>query len=92
MRIAIRNIGFISCSANLEGVVRVATCSALMHPGSTGVYARAHACVAASIDYHKSKVVDLCPNWFFDNWLGVAGEAKSAGTITYPAHGMFKAG
>jgi len=73
--------------AGLEFVVRVSTASVLIHPGSTGVYARAHAGIEAFIEYNNSPVIDLNPNWFFDNILSSAGEAKATGQITYPIDG-----
>lgn len=80
-------VGFIAAAtkAGVKAIVRISTFSALIHTGSTGVYGRAHAGIQAYIDYHKAPVVDLCPNWFFDNILGSAGEAKAAGTFSLPA-------
>jgi uncharacterized protein YbjT (DUF2867 family) len=85
-------VGFIAAAtaAGVKAIVRISTASFLIHPGSTGVYARAHACIAAYIDYHHSPVVDLDPNWYFDNIIGSAGEAKANGTISYPATGTGK--
>lgn len=76
--------------AGVEIIVRVSTCSALIHPGTTGVYARAHACIEAFIETTKAPVVDLNPNWFLDNILGNASEAKATGQITYPVVGNGK--
>jgi len=35
--------------AKIEGVVRVSTCTSLIHAGTRCVYARAHACIEAHI-------------------------------------------
>jgi len=75
---------------NVECIVRVSTASCLIHPGSTGVYARAHACLESFIESNKYPVVDLNPNWFMDNILGSAGEAKAMGQITWPTVGEGK--
>lgn len=87
-----REVGFIQAAteAGVEGVVRISTGSFLTHPGYTGVYGRAHACIQAYIERMKSPVVDLCPNWYLDNWLGNAGEAKAAGQLTLPTEGKLK--
>lgn len=77
-------------AAGLEAVVRISTCTALIHPGSRGVYARAHASLEAFIEYHDLPVVDLNPNWYLDNWLGSAGEAKASGQLTLPTTGEAK--
>lgn len=76
--------------ANVELVVRISTHAGLIHTGYTGVYGRAHACIESYIAVHKSRVIDLCPNWFLDNWLGSAAEAKAAGTITIPSQGKLQ--
>ena len=58
---------------------------------STGVYAKAHARVEQYIAEHKSKVIDLQPNWYMSNWLSSAGEAKATGKITWPVAAETKA-
>lgn len=73
--------------ANVEGVVRVSTCTALIHPGTRGVYARAHASIEANIKLNGHPVVDLNPNWFMDNILASAGEMKAAGQMSWPVSG-----
>ena len=55
------------------------------------MYARAHARVEQYIAEHKSKVIDLQPNWFMSNWLSSAGEAKATGKITWPVTAEHKA-
>lgn len=84
-----REVAFIAAASNagLEAVVRISTANCLIGLDSTGVYARAHARIEQYIAEHKSKVVDLQPNWFMDNWLGSAGEAKATGKITWPVPG-----
>jgi len=80
----------LAVEAGIEAIVRVSTATCLIHPGTTGVYARSHASMEAFIDYHKYPVVDLNPNWFMDNILGSAAEAKATGRISWPAPGGFK--
>jgi uncharacterized protein YbjT (DUF2867 family) len=82
-------VAFISAAtaAGVKAIVRISTMSALIHPGTTNVYGRAHSSTEQYIDYHKSPVIDLCPNWFFDNFLSSAAEAKGAGTMSYPVAG-----
>ncbi len=50
--------------AGLEAVVRISTANVLISLDSKGVYAKAHARIEQYIEQHKSKVVDLQPNWF----------------------------
>lgn len=78
---------FIAAAAAAKvGVVRIATATGLMHPGSTGAYGRAHYCIEAYARFHDAPVVNLRPNWFFSNAFFQAGEAKAAGTISYPGN------
>ena len=72
---------------NVAGVVRVSTGSCLIHPGTRGVYARAHAGIEAHIKLNKLPVVDLNPNYFMDTILGWAEEMKAAGRISWPVSG-----
>ena len=46
--------------------MRISTANCLIGLDSTGVYARAHARIEQYIAEHKSKVVDLQPNWFME--------------------------
>ena len=86
-------VAFIAAAAEagVEAIVRISTAAVLIALDSTGVYARAHARVEQYIAEHKSKVIDLQPNWYMSNWLSSAGEAKATGKITWPAAAETKA-
>lgn len=84
-----REVNFIATAQKegIEGIVRIATCSFMTHPGSTNVYGRAHACIESYSKLHNSPVVHLHPSWFMQNILQNAGEAKATGQITWPCDG-----
>ena len=73
--------------AGVEVTVRVSTHSGLIKAGTKGAYGRTHHGLAAFIEQGKYRVIDLCPDWFFSNWLGNAGEAKASGKISLPVAG-----
>jgi len=80
---------FIEAAARkgLEVTVRVSTHSGLIKAGTKGAYGRAHHGLAAFIAAGKYRVVDLCPDWFFTNWLGSAGEVRATGKLSLPVQG-----
>lgn len=83
-----REVFFIQAAGDKNiPVVRVGTATKLMGAGTITAYARAHVGVEAYADHHSIPMVTLRPNWFMDNFLFAAAEAKGAGTISYPASG-----
>lgn len=78
--------------ANLQAVVRVGTASMLTDPASPQAYGRAHFGIETFAKRHNYPVISLNPNWFFDNVIANAEEAKATGKISMPAAGNGKKG
>lgn len=83
-----RETNFLGCAKEMGvPVVRISSYTGLMSAGTKCTYARAHTCIEAYAKENDVHVVNLRPNWFFDNLLFGAEEIKGAGRITYPAKG-----
>lgn len=73
--------------AKLQAVVRVGTAACLTAADSPQAYGRAHFGIETFAKRHNYPVISLNPNWFLDNILGNAEEAKATGKISMPCAG-----
>lgn len=73
--------------AKLQAIVRVGTAACLTVADSPQAYGRSHFGIETFAKRHNYPVISLNPNWFLDNILSNAGEAKATGKISMPVAG-----